>query len=465
MKRGEFGRIGLSIAIAGALSAGVSQAYAAAFALQEENASGLGNAFAGAAAAAEDASTVYFNPAGMSLLPAGKQFVLGIDLIQPSIKFHDNGSSLPSGVGIPVASALRPAGGDGGDAGSLAPVPNFYFTMDAARKWKFGVGLSAPFGLKTEYANDWQGRFQAIKSSIDTINVNPTVSFQPNKTVSLGFGLNYQRLDAELTQSVNYVAGTFGGLLAATGSAATAAAVAGAIPGAAAEGSLKVKGNDSAWGYDLGAMFSLTPKTRLGVAYRSSIKFKVRGTAEFSGVPPGLPAAVAAGFSNGNASVDLEVPDTFSIALSHRPNDRWTLLGGATWTGWSKISELRIVRDNGTTLGVTPENFRNTWRVSVGATYRYNSRWSSKAGLAYDQTPVNDTDRTARLPDQDRVWLSVGGQYRPSRKTTVDFGYAHLFVKDASINQNAGNTAGYGLLSGTYKSSVDILGVQVGYRF
>ena len=472
MKHAGFSKVVISAAVAGALSAGSTQAHASAFALIEQNGSGLGNAYAGAAAAAEDASTIYFNAAGLSLLPGGKQFVFGADLVKPSAKFSDSGS-LASGAGIPVATALRPLGSNGGDAGSLAALPHFYFATDLAKDWKIGIGVGAPFGLKTEYTADWQGRFQGIKSDIKTINVNPTLAYKVNDTTSLGFGLNYQRIDAELTQAVNYVAGTFGGVFnavrAAGGSVAAAGAaaagVAGAIPAANAEGSAAVKGKDSAWGYNLGAMFKLSPQTRLGVAYRSTVKYSLTGTADFSGVPAGLPAAVAAGFGNGNVSVDIKVPDNFSLALHHQLDRKWTLLGDLSWTGWSSIKELRIVRDGGATLGVTPENFKNTMRAGVGAIYRYNDQWSSRVGLAYDQTPVNSTDRTPRLPDENRTWLSIGAQYRPSNATSLDIGFAHLFVKDASINQNAGNTAGYGTLTGTYKNSVNILGLQFGYRF
>jgi len=145
---------------------------------------------------------------------------------------------------------------------------------------------------------------------------------------------------------------------------------------------------------------------------------------------------------------------------------RWPERKGlAPFAGWSKIKQLVVTRDNGTTLSTTPENFKNTWRVGAGATYRYDDAWSIKMGLAYDQTPVNDTDRTARLTDNNRIWLSAGGQYRLSKDGTLDFGYAHLFIKDASINQNGGNAFLSGQLVGTYKGSVDIFGVQFAYRF
>lgn len=452
-------RTALSIAVAGAFAGGVSQAHASAFGLIEQNASGLGNAYSGAAVAAEDASTIYYNPAGMSLLPGGMQISTGVALINLSTKFGDSGSRQ---TGTPLVPATQaPLGDTGGNAGSLSAVPNFYFAMDLAKDWKIGVGVSAPFGLKTEYDSSWMGRFQAIKSSIDTLNVNPSASYKVSEDVSVGFGLSYQQLNAELTNAVNFAAATFG----ATGSAAAA----GAVAAAGQEGTVSVKGSDSAWGYNLGAMFKLAPDTRMGVSYRSSVKYHVTGTVTFSGVPTatltGISPALAAVFADGNVSLDIEMPNSASVALQHQLDPKWTLLGDVTWTGWSKIKQLKVVRDTGTTLSTTPENFKDTWRIGVGATYRYDDAWSVKMGAAYDQTPVNDTDRTARLPDNNRTWLSVGGQYRLSKDGTLDFGYAHLFVKDTSINQNGGNAFLYGQLTGSYKAAIDIFGAQLAYRF
>src|SRR6266849_1778195 len=297
----------LSLAVAGAFAGGVSQAHASAFALIEQNASGLGNSYAGAAAVAEDASTIFYNPAGMSLLPSGMQVSVGFALINLSEKFGDGGST--------PAAGPRPLGSTGGDAGSLSPVPNFYFATDLAPNWKAGIGVSVPFGLKTEYSPDWIGRFQAIKSDISTLNLNPSASYKLNETVSLGFGLNYQTIDAEFTNAVNLVA---------------------------SEASADIKAKDnSGWGYNLGAMFQLASDTRLGVSYRSSIKYHLTGTATFS--PPNIP------FASGNVSIDIKMPDSASVGLQHRLNPGWTLLADVTRTGWSKIKELRIDLDTGGT--------------------------------------------------------------------------------------------------------------------
>ncbi len=463
MVRTGIRKTALSLAVAGAFAGGVSQAHASAFALIEQNASGMGNSYAGAAAAAEDASTIYYNPAGMSLLPGGMQISTGLALINLSAKFSDSGSTQS---GTPAApSSQAPLGGTGGNAGGLSGVPNFYFATDLAKDLKIGVGLSVPFGLKTEYDPSWMGRFQAIKSDIATFNVNPSVAYKVSEDVSLGFGLNYQHLNAELTNAVNFAAATYG----ATGGNVAAT---NAVAAAGREGTASVKGGDSAFGYNLGAMFKVAQDTRMGLSYRSSIKYHVKGTVVFSGVPvatlTGISPALAAAFADGNVDLDVELPASASVALQHKLDPKWTLLGDVTWTGWSKIKKLVVTRDNGATLSTTDENFKNTWRIGVGATYRQDDAWSIKMGVAYDQTPVNDTDRTARLPDNNRIWLSVGGQYRLFKDGTLDFGYAHLFIKDAPINQPAPNTGSSllsGQLVGNYKGSVDIFGAQFAYRF
>src|SRR3984893_14986717 len=216
MKTARFRRAQIAAAVGAAvLGWSAGQAYGSAFALQEQSGSGLGNAFAGGAAAAEDASTIFTNPAGMSRL-AGIQAVGAGSLICPSAKFSDTGSQ---------PAMFQPLGGNGGDAGSCALVPALYLAVPINRQWAVGIGVNAPFGLKTEYDSDWIGRFQAVKSKVETINVNPSVSFKATDMVSIGAGVNYQHIKAELGNRVNYAA--------AIAQAAGQAVAAGQIPGAA----------------------------------------------------------------------------------------------------------------------------------------------------------------------------------------------------------------------------------------
>lgn len=396
-------------------------ASAAGFQLLEQNASGLGNAFAGSAAVAEDASTVFWNPAGMALLP-GKQFVVGVDAVRPSAKFSNSGS---------VAATGRPLGSNGGDAGDWGGVPFGYFTMQIAPSLTFGLGLSAPFGLKTEYDSDWAGRFLAVKSEIKTININPSIAWKVNDQVSLGFGVNWQRVDAELTRKVNAVA---------------------------AEPLAKIEADDDAWGYNLGAIFQVSPTTRIGASYRSEIKYDLTGNATFEAPASALNTPIKA---------DIKLPDVFILSAVQQLGDKWEMLGDISWTGWSKLEKLTIKRASGTTLTEENLQWRDTFRVAFGANYKYSDQWKIRMGIAFDQSPVEDQFRLPRVPDNDRTWLSIGAQYKPSKESAIDFGYTYIFIKDAPINANGGVTTipTNGTLRGDYDSNVHILGVQYAQSF
>src|SRR6185295_20316806 len=188
----------LALAIASALSSvAANHAYGSAFALSEQGASGLGDAYAGVAAVAEDASTVWWNPAGMARLPRGKHLLFAGHLIVPSTKFTNNGST-------PGAASNPARNGNGGDASEAALVPNVFFAMDLNPAWSFGLGINVPFGLKTEYDSDWIGRFQGIEAEVQTLNFNPAVSYKLSERASLGFGVSYQRAKIDLLSAVNY---------------------------------------------------------------------------------------------------------------------------------------------------------------------------------------------------------------------------------------------------------------------
>jgi len=167
--------------------------------------------------------------------------------------------------------------------------------------------------------------------------------------------------------------------------------------------------------------------------------------------------------SNGDIKLQIEMPDTANVSVFSTLNDRWDVMADLQFTGWSSIQELKVVRSTGVVLSNTPENFRDTWRASFGTNYRWNDSLVIRGGVAFDQSPVRDAQRTPRLPDNDRTWLALGAQYRVTPNLSVDLAYAYIFVKDSSINQNAGNTAASGLLNGTFKNNVNIVGIQLTY--
>ena len=188
-------------------------------------------------------------------------------------------------------------------------------------------------------------------------------------------------------------------------------------------------------------------------------------------------AAIAASLYNGGVTSTVKLPDTAILSLWQQLGDRWELMGDISWTGWSKIQELKFDRTDGlaagSTLSNTHENWRNTWRVALGGAYAVNDEWKVRAGLAYDQTLIDATEyRTPRLPDNDRTWLTFGAQYKPSKDLWFDAGYAHVFVKDADINDSGGmnatqaqNVGAYGWLKGSYQNNVNIIAVQATYNF
>lgn len=400
----------------------ISSVQAAGFGLAEQSGSGLGNAYAGAAAVAEDASTIFFNPAGMTYLQ-GTQFVGALFAIKPTGHFDDAGSS--------------GTGGEGGDMGDWAFLPNLYYKQELASNLQFGIGVSSPFGLKTEYDRSWIGRFQGVKSELQTININPSLAWKMNDRLSLGVGVSAMWAKADLTSVAN-------------------------LPG---QPLVRNKGDDWGFGFNLGAIYEITPDTRIGLAYRSKVKQKLQGTSSSSFTTfDANPNRTL----NTDITADITLPESFAFSTFSRLDDRWDLLTDITWTRWSQFKVLRVMRDNGSDseLTSTTEHWNNTMRYSVGLNYRYSDTLKLRTGLAYDQEAIDDNHRTVRIPGNDRTWLSAGASWRYSAQTTFDVGYAHLFIKDASIKDDLrSQTPSKGLVSGEYSGYADILTVQLSHQF
>ncbi len=456
-----------------ALLLGAGQAFGAGFALQENSGSGLGNAYAGGAAAAEDASTVWSNPAGMSRIGTN-QVAAALNLIQPSMKFSNSAS---------IAAAQQPLGDNGGDAGGLNVVPNMYVVVPINKEWAFGLGLNAPFGLVTEYDSQFMGRFQAIKSKVETMNVNPAVSYKFG-ALSIGAGASYQKMKGNFTASANYAA-----VFAAT---ASGAAQQGKIPPSAAAGlaaatygqtaNVDITGDNDAWGWNIGALWAIDSSSRLGAQYRSDIKQHLTGNVNVSlpGQPAMDPGLVpyynallpsVAGyppFASGGVYADVKLPAIANVSYFRTLSPKWDIMLDVQWTGWDTIQDLTFVRTTDVNYSSVPLMFKDAWRYAVGTNYRYDDKWLFRGGLAYDQSPVQEGHRTARLPDSDRTWLSFGTQYKLDKAWTMDVGATYIWVKNGSITEyekTAASIAPYGYVDGTYSNNVVILSGQVTYSF
>ncbi len=430
------------ICVTGMLWAGSCPA--SGFFLIEQSVSAMGGAYAGGAALAEDATTLFFNPAGMARL-SSPEAVVGLHIVDPSAVFHDQGSRdlvrlFGTGLGHD----------EGGDAGVLSAVPSLYYARPVGDRVALGIGINSPFGLSTDYRNGWMGRYDADHSKLTTVNLNPSIALRLTDHLSLGAGLDYQYLEADLSNRVDIA-----GILPILGRPLAARL----------DTNLHLKGDDTAWGYNVGALWELDDGTRIGAHYRSGLDYQVEGRADVT--LPGGPwiSGPSKGLvHNVPAHSDTSMPAMASLSVVHPLNDRWTLMADLTWTDWSCLQALVFHFDGILPTGSEVVHWKDAWRYSLGTEYRPSGRWVWRAGVALDQTPIpNPQERTPRIPDNNRFWLALGFGYQYSERLGFDVGYAHLFVPDPKIDRV--DPLGVSLLRGRYDARVDILSAQLRWRF
>jgi len=429
--------------------------YSAGFAIIEQSVSGLGNAFAGGSASTNDASAMYFNPATMMQLE-GKPLNFGLHAISPSVKFTNNGSTKNPNIGG------FSTGGNGGDAGVTAVVPNFYFAMEVDENTKFGIGINAPFGLATRYEDGWVGRYQSVDSEIQTVNINPALAFNMTPSLSFGVGFSVQYINAELTNAIDI--GTIcAGLVTTPPSDCT-----GLIPGdVGSDGYSKVTGDSWSMGYNLGFLYAVDKNTNISAAYRSKVKQSLGGDADFTlpqQVSDNQIQALQVFFADTGVSANVTLPETASFSGSHKINEKWKIMADVTFTKWSRFSELVLEFENPNKPATTEENhWEDSMRLSVGADWIVMPALTLRTGLAYDEGASQDKIyRSPRVPDSDRTWLAFGLTYELNKRASLDAGYAHLFISNSDI-ERTGSTGD--TLIGSYESSVDILSVAFNWVF
>ncbi|WP_250634166.1 OmpP1/FadL family transporter [Pinirhizobacter soli] len=431
----------LSVAIAGALVA-PRAADASAFQLKENSAKALGTAFAGSVTAGNDASVIVNNPAAMTMLD-GNTFQADVTAINFSTKF--SGSSNDA-FGRPIA------GSNGGDAGTTIPVPAMYFQSKVSDRWHVGVALTAPFGFKTDYDNDFTGRYSGLKSDFKSLDATLSASFDVTDTFTLGASAIAQRTSAELTSAINF--NTVGLGIIQQGVAA------GAIPPQAAptylglvnavvppgtDGRAKIKGDDWAYGWQLGGFWKLTAQDRFALNYHSKISHTLEGTANFQ-IPaqvtgllsnPALGALLGPGqppFTHTSGTADFTTP-AFATASFWHQDEKFGLGMDISWTKWDSFKELAVQYGNPSQPPTVEEfNWRNTWFASVGGEYYATDKLTLRTGVAVDTTPTYNATRDVRVPDSTRRWLTFGLGYKVSERFDVNLGAAHIFVNKAHIN-------------------------------
>jgi len=406
--------IALSAAI---LVGGATAAKAAGFYIQEQSIKGLGSAFAGSVTSIEDASTIYFNPAGMTKLD-GMQINTGVNLLIPRSDLEDTGSTL---LAAPIG------GNNGGNPYEPTPVPNFYAAYPLESDIWLGFGVSAPFGLANDYHDGWFGRYDSTETKLTTIDVSPTVAWKAAEWLSIGGGLNFQYADAELKSAV--FAGT--------------------------EGTSKLTGKDLTMGYNVGFQLKPLEDTEIGVHYRSSIHHDLDGRIQVSG-------SGGADF-NIKGGAELNLPDIATFGIAQNFMDKWRVMGQATWFGWNNFQEIRAKSDAGATISNTTQNYQATWAFAVGLEYDWKEDWTLRAGYQHDSTPTTDEYRTSRTPDGDRNWFSVGATHTLAPNLDLDLAATYINIADETIGVT--RNGGAAVVNANTDGSVGIVALGLTYKF
>ena len=410
------------------------------FSLNEQSASQMGVANAGAAANPENATTVLFNPAGMSQL-SGTNISFGAAVL-------DIDAEAKSG-----AKAVNQLGGEvegssGGDIADPAVLPNFYLTHEINDSIDVGFGIHAPYGLAADYDNDFVGRYFADKTELTAIAFTPSIAVNNGKGLSMGATLNIMYAEGRLSKFQDIR----GGLVQKGLSPAQASGLATQYEQAFGAPYADIEGDDVAINFRVGFLYELSEQTQIGLTAQTGTEFELEGEIELQGYPAQSaqsPLGLAPQTLTENVTVPLAIPESATLGLRHRLTDNVTLLAGATYARWSRFEELDINSREGQSgevsaeigrVGDMPithitEEWKNTWQFNVGGIWQATPEWALKAGYAFDESPV-DQYVTARIPSEDRHWLTLGTQWKDVQSGwTVDVAVGTLiFADDAKVD-------------------------------
>lgn len=431
----RYNRLSLAIVLIGATASG--QAMAGAFQLQEQSVSAQGNAWAGRASNVQDATVVFGNPAGMSFIDRA-QLTAGTHYIDASSDIHDESGNQPmvtgvDGNGSPIIGSVATGGGADGDMIPHKAIPFGYYVQPISDRWSFGLGVYAPFGLITDYDDDFKGRYFGNYSEVEVITAQPTLSYRFNDRFAIGVGVTYNTISGELeSKTPNPTA-----------------------PSPAGDGTVNVDGDDEAWGYNIGLIYRPVESTTLGLTYRSKVDYTLDGDIHADNVF-GYPDPNA----RGDASLDITLPETIDFSVTHQLDDRWTIMAGATFIRWSRFDELVI--ENDLIPVEEQQDYQDSWQYAAGLSYQLNPRWVLRGGIAYDESPIRDSVRTVRVPSADRTLVSLGAGWTPIPDLTIDLAYTYIWEDSASVDQNPDSGTSY---RANYDNTLHLFGAQATYRF
>ncbi|SIR92868.1 long-chain fatty acid transport protein [Aquipseudomonas alcaligenes] len=401
-------------------------------AINEQSVSGMGTSFAGRASAVNDASILFGNPAGLSKLER-PEVVGGFGLVKANVDIDDASAETHKGDMVP-----------------LTPVPFAYYASPIDEKFSWGLGLYVPYALISDYEKSFGGRFKGQYSKVEVVTLQPTLSYQINDRVSVGFGPTINKIKGKLVNKLDNSAALGTG-----------------------ETKVGIKGDDVAYGFNVGLMVDVTDSLTWGLTYHSKVDYTLEGRTRITN---GSGPIFSQFNGNYDASLDFTTPETIDTSVTYKLDDQWTLYAGTTFTRWSRLQEI-VVENEGTPslLGMQPIGevseelkWHNTWSYAIGASYQLNPQWVLRTGLAIDPSPAENAHRSVRIPVGNRKVLSVGAGWSPNPDLTIDVAYSYLQESSAKVNQASKELAGAEIAPGfsaEYNNSAHGLGLQATYRF
>jgi long-chain fatty acid transport protein len=399
-------------------------AMSAGFMIRENSAESIATVYAGNASRADDVSTVFNNPAGMSWL-RGSQLEVGSAVVLPSIKFHGNAT---------VGSAVIPAN-DQRNAGVTTAIPHLYGMFDLTDTLKAGIAVTVPFGNTVDYDPTWSGRYVNTKTAALTADINPNISYRVSDRLSVAAGVSLQYLKLELTSAIPQFL-IFGPT--------------------AADGNYALKEDGWSWGFNFGVLAEPWDGTRLGLTYRSQIDHHTKGSLNFNANP-------LLGLVSGPATTNLSLPASIGASITQQITPDFSLSSDVQFTQWDVFKQ--VVAKSANPPFAFIENYRNSWMISVGGVYRLNDTWSLRGGIGVDQSPTTDAFRDTGVPDKSRYMVGTGFAYRFNPSTSVEVGYAHYFATGhASMNSSVNSIdplTGAVILHGNYTNNLDYLALSL----
>lgn len=415
-----------------------TQAMASAFQLWEQDGASIGDYHAGYAAQADDASTGFYNPAGLTRF-RNQQITFGADTIMTSFKYRGD---------VNIKTPLLPPTGITYDSvvaqgGQIGVVPFLHYVAPITDSLGFGFDVDIPFGLKTNYGMSTPLRYAGTLSSIEVVDISPSLGFRVTDKASIGAGFDIQRAYAEFNS-----VGTLG------------------TP--EFDSTSTNKANDTGYGFHLGALYEFTPDTRVGLSYHSQVVHHLTGSSHLDGPVPDY--LTGGSLISHHALANLTLPPYTALSIYDKVKPQVALMGSVIYTQWSTFQTLRLqnvagVQDftPGTNIDVViPEHYHNTWNVTVGSEYYITPAVTLRGGIGYDESPIPDAYRNIQLPDNDRYVIALGGHYQATKTVGVDLGWTHFFLRNASINPPPQATGDQVVTTtGNVTGGADVIGGQI----